>query len=239
VSTGDKVVSTDGTISLTGLGGPTSMVIRTMNGTRYLYVACATAYRIRAFRIDTTPITEDTSQTIGTGTVSPSIVNTYIAEKTAVQLLGPTGLALDAANNLYVVDQLAHKVYIVPPDPSLTVPAKVYWLAGTGTAGNTTDLTQPGTATALNTPTCCIFHERSGNLLFTDTNNGSIRRIKLNAIPTLTSFTERSVAPIYPTTTAPKGQEPMLITPAVIQQNPYTDRETITEYKQAAILEMI
>jgi surface protein len=89
------------------------------------------------------------------------------ATGTAASFNGPTGLAFDAAGNLYVGDYGNHKIRKVTPAGVVTT------FAGSGTAG-ATDAT--GTAASFNQPIGTTF-DTAGNLYVADAGNHKIRKI--------------------------------------------------------------
>ena len=89
----------------------------------------------------------------------------------------PTGIAVDSAGILYVVDQGNHCIRKITPDGMVTTLAGLIGLSGS------TDGT--GTAARFNNPTG-IAIDASGYLYVTDTNNHTIRKIsQLGAVTTL------------------------------------------------------
>ena len=89
----------------------------------------------------------------------------------------PTGIAVDSAGILYVVDQGNHCIRKITPDGMVTT------LAGLIGSSGSTDGT--GTAARFNNPTG-IAIDASGYLYVTDTNNHTIRKIsQLGAVTTL------------------------------------------------------
>jgi uncharacterized protein (TIGR03437 family) len=84
-------------------------------------------------------------------------------------LFSPFGVLLDGEGNLYIADQLNHRVRKVAPDGTITT------VAGNGTAGSVGD-GEAATAAALNDP-CGLAMDSSGNLYIADTGNSVIRKV--------------------------------------------------------------
>jgi hypothetical protein len=87
---------------------------------------------------------------------------------TQAQLAGPTGLALDAAGNLYIADMGNHRIRMVDRT------GKINTIVGTGVAGYNGD--GQATSTQLNTP-YGIAVDFAGNLFIADTGNHRIRKV--------------------------------------------------------------
>ncbi|RSL14962.1 sugar lactone lactonase YvrE [Edaphobacter aggregans] len=103
----------------------------------------------------------------GTGTQGFSGDN---GQATAAQLDSPQGLALDAANNIYIAD--THNDCIRKITAATGI---ITTIAGTSTPGFSGDA-GPATAAHLNLPTALAF-DTTGNLYFADTQNHRIRKI--------------------------------------------------------------
>ncbi|MDR2207675.1 MAG: hypothetical protein LBE22_01680 [Azoarcus sp.] len=88
-------------------------------------------------------------------------------QRTAPQFDEPRGIAIDAADNLYVVDRDNHRIRKVTPGGEIST------LAGCGTAGDADGL---GSVARFNHP-FDIAIDASGNLYVADTRNYRIRRI--------------------------------------------------------------
>jgi len=84
-----------------------------------------------------------------------------------LELNGPTGLALDAAGNLYIADTLNHRVRMLTPAGYLST------IAGNGTGGFSGDGAL-APAAALNSPSA-VAVDSSGNLYIADSGNHRIR----------------------------------------------------------------
>ena len=93
---------------------------------------------------------------------------------TAAALNHPTGLALDAAGNLYIADQLNHRVRKVDTSGNITT------VAGNGVAGYSGD-GGLGTKAQLNAP-FGIALDKAGNLYIADSANNRIRILYANGI---------------------------------------------------------
>ena len=83
------------------------------------------------------------------------------------QFYFPQGLVVDAAGNVYVADTFNNKIRKVTADGVVST------IAGTGNAGN---VDGDGPSAQFNAPSGLAF-DASGNLLVTDFNNGTIRKI--------------------------------------------------------------
>jgi len=103
----------------------------------------------------------------GTGTQGFSGDN---GQATAAQLDSPQGVALDAANNIYIAD--THNDCIRKITAATGI---ITTIAGTGTQGFSGD-NEPAIAAHLNLPTALAF-DTTGNLYFADTQNHRIRKI--------------------------------------------------------------
>jgi NHL repeat-containing protein len=100
---------------------------------------------------------------------------------TSAQLRTPLGLALDAAGNLYIAEQLNHRVRRVSPGGTITT------VAGTGTAGISGD-GGPAIAAQLNQP-LGVALDAGGNLYIADFGNSRIRRLGSDGIITTVAGT--------------------------------------------------
>ena len=91
---------------------------------------------------------------------------------TSVQLSTPTGVAIDAAGNLFIADADDHRIRQVAPGGNIST------VAGTGTAGFFGD---DGLATTaqLQTPTG-VAVDAAGNLFIADADNNRIRRVAVD-----------------------------------------------------------
>lgn len=99
------------------------------------------------------------------------------AAATAVRLLGPRNLALDAAGNLYVSDFRDHRIYRISPDGAIEV------VAGTGTSGFAGN-GGPALYAQLSHPAGLAF-DRSGALYIADSGNRRIRRLSGGILSTI------------------------------------------------------
>jgi sugar lactone lactonase YvrE len=128
-----------------------------------LYLADTRNHRIR--RVDAT--TGLITTIAGNGTQGFSGDN---GPATAAAIDSPTGLALDAANNLYLADTHNHRIRRIDAITGL-----ITTIAGTGTAGYSGDNAAASTATLALPHGLSI--DASGNLYLADTENQRIRRI--------------------------------------------------------------
>ena len=88
---------------------------------------------------------------------------------TNAQLDAPTGVAVDAAGNLYIADQDNNRIRKVSPDGTITT------VAGNGSAGFSGD-GGPATDASLNRP-LALAVDATGGLLIADSGNQRIRRV--------------------------------------------------------------
>jgi sugar lactone lactonase YvrE len=88
---------------------------------------------------------------------------------TSAQLYGPTGVAVDAAGNLYIADSSNNRIRKVTPGGVITT------VAGNGSAGFSGD-GGPATSAQLAHPND-IAVDTAGNLFIVDTNNNRIRKV--------------------------------------------------------------
>jgi len=93
---------------------------------------------------------------------------------TSAQLNAPAGLAVDAANNLYIADFANNRVRKVTPDGVINT------VAGTGTETYSGD-GGPAIQASLDGP-LTVAVDRAGNLYIADTNNYVIREVTLNGL---------------------------------------------------------
>jgi sugar lactone lactonase YvrE len=93
---------------------------------------------------------------------------------TDAQLMGPRGLAIDAAGNLFVADSGNHEVRKIAPDGTITT------VAGDGTPGFSGDGGR-ATRAQLNTPNA-VAVDSHGNLYIADTLNHRIRKVSRTGI---------------------------------------------------------
>jgi sugar lactone lactonase YvrE len=152
---GDNAPATAAQLNL-----PTALALDSANN---LYLADTGNHRIR--RIDATTATITTIA--GTGTQGFSGDG---GPATAATVDSPTGLALDAANNLYLADTHNHRIRRID-----TATGIITTIAGTGTPGFSGDTTTATTATLALPHGLTI--DPAGNLYLADTANHRIRRI--------------------------------------------------------------
>ena len=96
------------------------------------------------------------------------------AQGTAAQINNPFFMALDASGNLYIADQFNHRIRVLATDGTIAT------VAGTGTAGYDGD-GAAATSAAIHDP-CGIVLDGSGNIYFSDTLNGVVRKITASGI---------------------------------------------------------
>jgi len=87
----------------------------------------------------------------------------------SAQLNDPFGLALDASGNLYIADQLNHRIRKMAPDGTITT------VAGNGTQGYSGD-NGAATSATLSYP-CGVAVDSAGNLYIADSGNHVIRKV--------------------------------------------------------------
>ena len=102
---------------------------------------------------------------------------------TAALLDTPTGIALDAAGNLYIADSHNQRIRKITGTTITTI-------AGTGSAGYAGD-NGAATSAALNLPSALAV-DASGNVYIADTNNQRIRRITGTTITTIAGTGEQN-----------------------------------------------
>lgn len=134
-----------------------------------LYVADYANGRVRRISPDGAIVT-----IAGGGARDPA---TSGATATAVRLLGPRNLALDAAGNLYISDFRDHRVYRVSPGGAIEV------VAGTGTSGFAGN-GGPALYAQLSHPAGLAL-DGSGTLYIADSGNRRIRRLSGGILSTV------------------------------------------------------
>lgn len=87
-----------------------------------------------------------------------------------IKLIGPVGVAVDAAGNVYVAEQGGQRIRKVDHQTDF-----VSTIAGTGTAGYSGD-GGPGASAQINNPAHLVL-DSAGNVYFADSSNNRIRRI--------------------------------------------------------------
>ncbi|MFI1584649.1 NHL repeat-containing protein [Embleya sp. NPDC020630] len=115
---------------------------------------------------------------------------------TSAQLSGPTGLALDRAGNLYIVECWSHRIRKVAGDGTIST------VAGTGTGGYSGD-GGPATSAQLRNPLAAALSEEQ-TLFVTCSGNHGVRAIAL-APPGRSPQRRRSTAPPGPHSQAPSS----------------------------------
>jgi uncharacterized protein (TIGR03437 family) len=94
---------------------------------------------------------------------------------TSAQFNYPSGVAVDAAENVYITDTLNNRIRMITPSGTITT------VAGNGIPGFKGD-GGPSTAAEISFPSK-ISSDASGNLYFADTGNNRIRLLTANAPP--------------------------------------------------------
>ena len=135
----------------------------TLDASQNLYIADTYNHRIR--RIDAT--TGLITTIAGNGTQGYSGDHSLAI---AASIDSPTGLALDASQNIYIADTHNHRIRRIDATTSI-----ITTLAGTGTPSFSGD-NAASTAATLALPTGLTL-DTSGNLFFADTANHRLRRI--------------------------------------------------------------
>ncbi len=96
---------------------------------------------------------------------------------TAAMLNGPTGLAVDAANNVYIADATGNVIRMV------TALGTISTFAGTGSAGFSGDL-GPATAASISSP-YGVTTDAVGNVYIADYGNAVVRKVTAGTINTI------------------------------------------------------
>jgi uncharacterized protein (TIGR03437 family) len=154
----------NGPATSAALDGPRVVAVDTAGN---LYIADTDNSRIR--KVSNGVITT----VAGNGTLGFSGDN---APATSAQLNHPTGVAVDAPGNVYIVDSFNSRIRKVSNGVITT-------LAGNGTSGFSGD-NGPAATNALNYPTGVAI-DIAGNLYIADTNNNRIRKVSNGVITTV------------------------------------------------------
>jgi sugar lactone lactonase YvrE len=152
---GDNGLATNAQLDL-----PIALALDTSNN---LYLADTSNHRIRRIEATTGVITTIAGNgTQGfSGDSGPAI---------AASIDSPTGLALDASNNLYLADTHNHRIRRIDATTGV-----ITTIAGTGSLGYSGDTAPAATATLALPHGLTV--DAAGNLYFADTENHRIRRI--------------------------------------------------------------
>ncbi len=171
--TADLVTTLAGTDNLPGDGGPAVNAI--LN--RPTGVAADAAGNVFISEHDSHRVRKVDANGVITTVVNQQGNNAAPADGSSAINAGlqqPTGIALDASNNLYIADALGHQVYVVDAGGVL------HFLAGNGTACPSPQSAcgdnGPATNAMLNTPLRVAFAP-DGSLYVADFNDNRIRRI--------------------------------------------------------------
>lgn len=159
--TGTAGYSGDGmTATAAQLNYPITLAI---DGSGSIYICDAVNHRIRKISSGGT-----ISTVAGTGVLGFSGDG---GAATAATMNYPYGVAVDATGNIYVSDQVNHRIRKISATGIITT------ICGTGSAGYSGD-GGPATAAGINNPTQ-VWLDAGGNLLFADRNNHAVRKINL------------------------------------------------------------
>ncbi len=163
-----STIAGTGVAGFTGDGGPATLAqINAPNGIAVDnsgHVYFAGSGRVR--KIDT--LTGIITTVAGNGTATS---NGDGGPATAAGIWGPSGVAVDAGNNIYITDDFGNKIRRVDLSGNIST------FAGTGVLGFFGD-GGPATAAKFNDPTCLAF-DATGNLIIGDQHNQRIRQISL------------------------------------------------------------
>ncbi|WP_125532024.1 NHL repeat-containing protein [Streptomyces sp. WAC 06725] len=158
-------VSDGGPATATQLNGPHSVAVDRDGN---VYIADYHNHRVR--KVDSKGIITTVAGTGQAGYVSDG------GPAAATKLYHPTGVAVDAAGNLYIADSANQRVRKVTPQGTITT------VAGTGTAGYTSD-GGPATSSQLNTPAYVTLDD-AGNLYIAESGSQRIRKVTTDGIIT-------------------------------------------------------
>lgn len=142
-----------------------------ISSTGVLYVADATAHLVYVIGTD---------HVLHIYAGNGSTANTDTSSALGLGIAQPSGLVLDAANDLFVTDATGNIVYVIYSSASAT--SNVATVLGTGTAGNTGDGALATKAT-ISKPTA-ITASNDGTLYVLDSGNSSVRSITF-PVPTI------------------------------------------------------
>jgi len=191
VSVGNLIINTvvgTGTAGFAGdAGQATAAELDANYGMAYnqssgmLYIADQTNNRIRAVNTTTGVIS-----TIA-GITGPGGFGGDAGPATAAKLDAPTGVALDAAGNIYIADASNNRVREITLSTGI-----INTIAGTGTPSFSGDGT-PATGATINNPRAVLI-DGSGNVLFSDGTNNRVRKIT-TATGIITTIAGSTTAP--------------------------------------------
>jgi sugar lactone lactonase YvrE len=150
----------DGTGAAASFNGPQGNAVDSAGN---IFVAEGTANKIRKI----TPAGVVTTFAGCAAPTSPCAAGSANGTGTAASFSTPTSIAIDSANNLYVVDGANNKIRKITPAAVVTT------FAGSGAAGSADGT---GTAATFNLPTGLAI-DSSGNVYVVDASNRKIRRI--------------------------------------------------------------
>lgn len=146
--------SLDGKGPIASFYNPSGIAVDTMGN---VYVADHDNNRIRKITPDGTVSTVAGSDTVGNKD----------GHSTEASFFYPSAVAVDISGNVYITDQINHKIRKLSPDGEVTT------LAGNGSVGS---VDGPGTAASFNYP-AGIAVDLSGNLYIADQLNCKIRKV--------------------------------------------------------------
>ena len=143
-----------------------------------IYIADAASNTIRKVAAGTGIIANYAGRVAAAGSAAQSAVRGYSGDNGLAinaEFNSPSALALDSANNLYVVDQSNNVIRRISASTGLVTTMAGGGSATQGTLGDN----GPATAARLNHPSGIAF-DPSGNLYIADTNNNRIREVALS-----------------------------------------------------------
>jgi trimeric autotransporter adhesin len=158
-------------------GSFTSPEGMTIDSSGNLYVADTFDFAVRRIDAATQIITTVAGNGLACAVASSTCGDGALATSANLE---PLGVAVDAAGNIYIADNLANRIRRV--DATTGIIAN---FAGTGTRGYTGDA-GPASAATMNSPFGMAF-DSEGNLYFVDSGNNVVRKIDTTAEHTITT----------------------------------------------------